>query len=331
MQKERWRRWIIPILLIGGTILWLRFALRPRSQLVASSTPLVGAQDWRQEYSGYFWKSNNELLFSRDAGAGGLRIFVRNIATQQESPLPALDRLLAGQNPNMAYWRLSPDGQWLLAATLNRRQKPTFNAYALDGSRKVTWPVVMGSEMEILWLPDSRRWVEFRATLRGIRTRLHTLDGKDTNGPALNGPCAWPLGVTPNGSVINLEQMSPRPTLMLYPLHGSISSSQNATVPLPASARIVEAEPSPDGGHMAYLTASSLKAPLKSLLQSLFPSLDRTPHPRQTLWIARADGSGLREVGVEDTARIAGLQWTPDGKRLSFFADDILRLLPITP
>jgi hypothetical protein len=50
---------------------------------------------------------------------------------------------------------------------------------------------------------------------------------------------------------------------------------------------------------------------------------------RYSLHVAYPDGSGVYEVGQTDAEEIAGIQWTPDGKRLTFFARNTLYSVPV--
>ncbi len=59
---------------------------------------------------------------------------------------------------------------------------------------------------------------------------------------------------------------------------------------------------------------------------SLVFTWDAHPEGTGTLWIVRADGTGLRPVSTTDTTYEYGAKWSPDGQSLAFFhmvTDDI--------
>lgn len=330
MRAGRWTQWIVPIVLIGGTLLWLRLALKPRTQLTERSTLLTDARDWRCEYTGYFWKSADEVLFLRETGQTALRLFVRNVRTGQETALTALDNRLniPTRRHNTQTWRLSPDGNWLLTISGGRKTAPIFEANSLDGRQKRAWPIGIGTEFSMFWFPDSRRWLELRSREWGAQPILHTLDGRSMTGQKIKGPRTWPLGITNKGRLVDVEQSATRVTLYEYGLEPEAGPALQNPVPLPRGSRIQEAEPSPDGTRMAYLTVAFRSSPVRYLFRGLFPTYTQNANPRYTLWVSSTDGSGLKEVGIEDSADITGIQWTPDGKRLSFFARRTLRTIP---
>jgi hypothetical protein len=103
----------------------------------------------------------------------------------------------------------------------------------------------------------------------------------------------------------------------------------------PSKSAAVAAALSPDGTRIAWLvTGSRSRLPIPVWIARLWPALWRYAAPRSifALWVSRADGSDMREVGEEDAStakrRPCSLAWTPDGKRLSYLYNDALYAVP---
>lgn len=325
MQTETRRSWIIPTVMIGVTLIGLAIFLRPKPQLIDRATRLADATNWQRDYSGYFWMPGRELLVQRVGTSAALSRI--NPATGQETPLTALNAQLRKHPPETISWRLSPDGKWLLALTQEEKNAYQFSAFALDGSRRITWPFPRENGRNILWMPDSRRWADFLLPRMGApQPVLCDLNGKQLKTQPIKGPFTWPIGITPDERVLTAEQWFNQIDLYTYALSQKAVPVRKATVRFPKQMQIQEVEPSPTCDRIAYLTVSPAASPVQEVLQS---ALHR-PRGRFTLWISRADGSGLHEVGVERDATVAGVQWTPDGTRLSIFIGKELYTIPAT-
>jgi hypothetical protein len=329
MLKQRWKA----ILLLTGigviaVFCWLLYmGERP---LLERATPVVaGTERWIQEYGGYFWASDQEILSFREVGRGNVHAYRVDIVTGAARPLMTLNTLLRGSARDTAFWRLSPDGKWLVWLNLTP-PRPHWVASPLDGSPSVTWPV-LGNSQGPLWLPGNQSWVEF--SLQGMNTAvpwIHNLDGTVQHGPTINGSLRWPIGVTSTNRVLSVEMpMNAILQNVTYSLTSPPTPAQTYQVALPGSTgTAIETELSPQGDRVAYLLHSERQSPVQQFLHWLIPSADSPSIARYSIWVSRVDGSQTHRIGDEEGHAVTALLWTPDGKHLSFFCNNTLYTVP---
>ncbi len=327
------RRWKVILLLAGmGTVgaLFLLLYLGERPLLDRATPVVTETERWIQEYGGYFWISNREILSFRQVGRGNVQAYRVDIATGGARPLLALNRSLRGTVTDTAQWRLSPDGKWLVWPNL-RTSIPRWVASSLDDSRTITWPVLGNRPSGPLWLPGNNRWVEFAFVgYNGAQPWIHNLDGTTERGPLINGAFRWPMGITATARVVSLE-MDSNEALQgdTYSLVSSSAPPQTFTISLPRGTQsTVEAELSPQGDRLAYLLRSERQSAIQRFLHTLIPGVDAPTINQYSLWVSRLDGSGAHRIGDEEGPTVTGLLWTPDGKRLSFFCNNNLYTIP---
>lgn len=101
-------------------------------------------------------------------------------------------------------------------------------------------------------------------------------------------------------------------------------------ITLPFVCQCVALEWSPSGDQIAMLLVRTRPLGPIDFVRRIF----RTPVSSRmvaAIWVSRADGSAMREVGnteVQDVNELRNLRWTPDGKHLSFtYRDKILSAL----
>jgi hypothetical protein len=326
---EQVARWIVPVTLIGGTLIWLRSATDPGPDILRKATRIAETNGWRADYSGYFWRTANEVWYCRDEQSGKPTLHRLNLQTGQSAPLTALNAKLTPRLGS-SLWRLSLDGKWLLVGDYDRKQKtPTYVAFATDGSRQVRWPMLQVENPYLQWLNDSQRWVEFTFREGAVQPTIHSIVDKDTLAARLIGPCSWPIGVTPKDEVISAEQGLGKVEFYRYGLDPKVPSVHKSVVTIRTNGRITEIEPSPRGDRMAYLIGAPRRVPpLLDWWRQWFSPSRRYSGSRYTLLVSHADGSGLQEIGWLNDEALAGVQWTPDGARLSFFAQGGLYTIP---
>jgi Tol biopolymer transport system component len=283
-------------------------------------------------YGGYFWVSDRAVLSFRPRDNGVQAVQV-DLPTGRETPIPALSEDFQQANASLvSVWRLSPDGRWLVWRYDDNAHAPFWIVSDLEGKRVKRWKLQPSSSMP-LWLPDHRRWVETINSPNdvGLQPVVHSLDGPDVKSATITGPFTWALGVTPDGRILTLEWRQNRGSISWYEY--SLSShhvppvTHSLSTPRTADG-ILEAELSPDGDRIACFAHYLYLTPLEKLLRRVLPAQIH-PHEKMGLWILKRDGSGMRLVGSEDGATASGLLWTPDGKHVSFYDNNILYAVPV--
>ncbi len=166
-MRRRFRLVLIFLMVVLGACL-IAWRLVPRDRLlleharhVADTTQWgLGGKRFNESIRNH-WLSDHEVLFDRFEGAQHDQrvIYKRDIATGQETKLPGLTahRRTLGEEVVDSEC-VSPDGKWY---TCSARWNECLLA-EVNGTRHFLYPYTGEGDhhREILWLPDSRHWLE---------------------------------------------------------------------------------------------------------------------------------------------------------------------------
>ncbi len=229
----------------------------------------------------------------------------------------------------------------------------------LDGAHQITF-FKQAAESNLAWLPDNRHLIEWQETDKGTQlfalydmqspqahTILPVVIDKRAN-PPITLSEENTLGVTAADHLLLSNwtvRASPDDTIspiFVYDidLRSRPVNIRQIRLPLPR-AEIEEIALSPDGGTIAWKFFFREPYSRPNLLQRLLAYLHHqnmtTPSPysatgKVALWISRADGSDLHEIGhinqASELIDLAMITWLPDGKSLSFIYQDALYIVP---
>jgi hypothetical protein len=259
-------------------------------------------------------------------------VLSRNLQTGRERKLPALARSLNGLREEVIDSQaVSPDGKWFLRS---ERWGECLLA-EVNGSRSHLYPSLDNySYRSVLWLADSRRWLEFfnlNGTTRGLRLhdvtrpkysldlpirgrqqllcRIEVVQDLD-NAVAAFGP-DQDLGLSEPGGKMRIYTLSlrnaSRPRLL-------------ANIQIPRGSTEWRCSVSPDGRFVAFDAAVRLPD-------------DRC---RTEVWTCDVRGKGMnrigslltKNIGPTDPAPHLWLRWLPSGRKLCFDWHDRLYTIP---
>jgi hypothetical protein len=209
-------------------------------------------------------------------------------------------------------------------------------------------------------MDDSRRWIEFKREQAGgeqeggryITTEIGSLDDASRKPETLPIVAGSPFNSSEDvdvgyAKVQSLTHMvlpetrweqDPVRTTHIFELSPSRAamSIREHTIDLPCAAKGVLPYFSPSGDRIAWVFDYTRTAPWRTWLRRFLPF---APDSRQeeSLWISRADGTQMREIGYvkitrtsddEDDDEIGAVQWTPDGTQLGFLYKRVFYTVP---
>lgn len=239
--------------------------------------------------------------------------------------------------------RLSPDGKWVVWMERGLR----WVALSLDGIHAVSSDngpgLATGGIPELVWMPDSRHFTAL-TDYSGYTLHIYSLDApshpQERQLPPF--PSEWIpkvnfflrlIGFPSAGRALcdligDDEQGIPNTDFYNVPIDGKTADSRHYTIPIPKEVRIngIDAlELSPQGDRLVWC-------------YRYLHYFNNGYSNRQEIWVSDVDGSHVHEIGFHEMTRIEGqqamsdiliaLQWTPDGKRLSFLYKDALWTVP---
>lgn len=198
-----------------------------------------------------------------------------------------------------------------------------------------------------VWMPDSRRWLEYTSEQVysgpvSSDLSLYSLDAPERK----VGPLPIPpgmrslLGVSPDYRMIgcSLPPGVDQPMLGLFEvgLYPNPLKERKCTQNAPAGWFFRDAVLSPQGDRVVCLLTTARQSELLAFFARIAPSRVKLGKPSRLfqIRICRTDGRQIQEVGVEDTgpdgtAAVNNLQWSPDGKKLSFVLKGSLYIVPL--
>lgn len=211
----------------------------------------------------------------------------------------------------------------------------------------MTWPRdVHADNPLIVWLHDSRRWVEYQAKDENnlsANVLLYSLDSaipkrvpdnfnvSSSSGPEFTGMWFTTLGITAADTGI-LADVSAAGGIDVhrFGLQGGAQSQTQATINLPPMTQIRECAPSPDGKQFAWLFCTTHAAPRLNAILRLLPH-QRTYYTT-AVWVSQVDGGGLRQITSDVDIAFGGgpyyVHWTPDGAQICYWSQKTLWTVP---
>ncbi len=247
-------------------------------------------------------------------------------------------------------FQMSPDGAWMLASRSTNVNSMAWGevgcvAVRADIKRQVTWRTP-GAIESSAWMRDSRHWAGLLRTHKGYAVRLFDVDGpSDTQSLSfdlkLDLSAAPALaGTLPDGRLLAIAWDCTGDGCVhaarFFP-DAEAEHPQNLRIPVPCgnyAQPIVPPILSPDGSRLAWFVFALKVPPGWPVTRRFWTFLKKAPSGRIGLWTTRPDGADAREVGSytprDQFDRPTLLQWTPDGKSLSFRHQGALNKVPST-
>lgn len=311
------------------------------------------------QWVAYAWIDNQSLLvIRRDPYWSFYRL---DRVTRRETPLPELTQRVRTYGKTFEM-QVSPDGRWLLweydglqvDKTGGRSQTHLVLAATLDGKQFVSSPIgsYHGIDASIAnsfcWAGDSRHWLEFSCP-RGksciSEVKLHALDSSQTitasfpkpvDGVSMDGiffcrgtrlffagePTYFEFTTGDIANCTTLVELSALPNLAPIQRFGAPGQSEMAANTMTVS---------PDGRFFGRIEPFTVKETWMTRLQRY---LHRTPTQKMhRLIVCDLDGRHSRTVGEPIASRahssefFGALQWSPDGRYLSYTGDGVLTIV----
>lgn len=276
----------------------------------------------------HFWTGAEQLSFISSDKIGVLHILHLNTKTGRKTKGISIDPKLASLSDVLPdTWRVSPNGQWLLWANW-RTQK--WVAAALSGAQHFEWPLHRTTNsFAAAWLRDNRKWVEIVTQAGGTKVWIHAVGPSQPDRyrylPNLVYT-GWLLGITSgNKAVFGIwphPEKDPqwRGACLSIDLNASLGPVHKYLLNFPPRVEFLGIILSPGGNEFAWV----------------FHTKSRHSPEKIGLWISRADGSQMKEVGClnydpqtfqhwSDT-----VAWKPNGSQLSFSWRNALWSVPTT-
>lgn len=314
-------------LLLFTAICALAALTRPHmNRLIDRAVPLYAASG-RLQSATYFWLSPDSILDVES----NRKI---DVATGKVSPLPGFKPgyTLAlgdgftddGRFHNIVFCYLSPNTQWLVCPDVGPGD---WKAYSLDGKRSVEW-TGMPDWRPPLWTSDHTFYV-----LPGNGSPGSVAYHCDVNqgGPAARIPLgrkvdSFFVGVLPDKRLMFMPYDGGRVMLDVDYTAVRIDSRnvelRNGKLRLPCHAAIETAEFSPDGRRVAWTLFCDRRPRGPSWYRRLMRWMGRPDVNTWELWTSDFEGKHWNQVGIIGDSGNSdlpyALQWTSDGRRLSF-------------
>lgn len=241
----------------------------------------------------------------------------------------------------------SPDGRWMISAVGQQGQPPfALMLSQADGVKQMRIPDSLGLILRrMAWLPDSSSWVEVAFDGDGATAReFDVTSARPVRVVRLAGPLPVSdvAGITPDHRLVLMQRDQAGEgdapvTLVAFDLRASVPKPVRVgTVGVPGI-RIMQLWLSPDNTRIAFVGEPFAAQPAAkpTLAERIMErvGLRRTKYGAG-LWVGRLDGTGLREIGRliaksgGDAPYPTTVRWTPDGRDLTFVAQDAWYRVP---
>jgi hypothetical protein len=302
----------------------------------------------------YFWRSNQEVLFLRNAvGTPHYEAICLEINNGSEKPLTAfnaeyrtqmwghpmtmrfIDANAKPARPSEIIFTppacsLSPDGTWLVWCG-GKRGFTRWIAATLDGRCQMICRQAHIERQTMIWMPDSRFLIELVQSHRHSISRFTGAILRDTEARVdtqlirLTGASDGKvLGITDRGELLiqngwfGPEQLRSEVVLSYCGLNPDVAVTRERTIRLPHPAEIHDVVLSPRGDRLAWALGNTACLGADDAVVGL--------------WISDLKGGDMHQVESAAVAEVRtgsdghdvqyswidDLRWLPDGKRVSF-------------
>jgi hypothetical protein len=361
-------RWIglaaILLLILFGVGVWL---LPSRDGLLDHATLLTSTKDWNSgtlsNVSGlsYYWLNDHEVLYPHQEAGGSIRFYRKTVFPpgNPQSPTPTNSSLPA----SVTVMGISPDRNSLNYFTFKARRKPngqdTFTSMLLtlkDGKRtKLSNDWIE----DRFWAADSKGFVviqsfpAFTIQIRNMETKK--VHDYRFHSPPMRLPMRTdvPLFMEDSGRVVCVEnglhflpQRASQPigiplsfmnakqmTFSEMNINQTQIPVRSWSLPVPQDATQGHIVPSPQHDRLLWEFDTENVPRLDLAIHKVFPQYKVHWHTIERWQTSRMDGKDRKSIarfempqGYRGSA--PSLQWTPDGKHLSFIYHNALYIAP---
>ena len=326
--KSRLQRGLFAIFGVVGIFALLCVVLWPRERLLlkqAYKLPLSANNllSGQERFTTRAWRSDHEqLLLHSASGTPHYAVWTLDLQTNNQTLLqPFNDRFASelkfapiSEMPRRAvtvkkpvHYRspqqlFSSDGKWLLW-----QREQTWRAFALDGRTQREWPRDPQENRyrrNVCWSSDNRSWLEpqYDNQFRINGARLHSLEASapDEFRAFADSAGHWLLGVTHDHYLLTHDYpVNAVSAYTLYdtPLEPDHAPTLKINVRLPEGAEFWSITLSPDGSRLLWNLQMRREVSEYRPIQIFLGWFGMTAKMQNSLWVSKADGSDLREVG----------------------------------
>lgn len=306
----------------------------PDSSLIARAKKVANAADW--ETHSYVWRTNTSVV-ANVGDSDRPRFVVIDLPAKTTRSLDGLNREIALRSPGyvLDWTTFSRKSDMLLLKAADGFKGPAqeWIAVSLDGKRWVharTTPFPMG---HAAWLPDGRHWIEIIGQT-GSAVVVHDIVAPENlsitdldigpRDPSRAMLLAL-LGLIANGRMVAVVNSDAEGTTLLeigIEARGQSPVFHHITVP--DNGAVVHIIVSPRGDRLAWQCYKRNQHTKQG------PSGDQAASQLGVtqVFTSELDGRNLRLLGLLPGVEVDGLQWTPDGKQVSFVYKRALYVVP---
>ena len=353
--------WLVGIVTAAATMAGGVWLFQPREKwLMEVAKPVVAVDNETQKSYGSkeetYWLSSTSLLVlaaeddtlnRQQYQRGHANLF--DTTTRVRQRLVGLTHLLNTRAANVWPRRtieLSPLGTWLLWTASDPDGSPSDQTVVAkwDGSQ---YRQIRADNSEMLWLDDGHP-AFFEKNEQGETLTLTVCDVRNphndrhyagaskqaqtilSNYYALH-PIHIRVGDYGNGPRV-IEAYSSQPRT-----DGSERKVSVHRFPQPPTVAVGAYCYAENQNAMAYQMTTRTVSPMRAWLHRVFPAISADPVVSEGIWVSRADGQGMHELGHvpplpdaggQHVDQIYGPEWLPDGKQVSFIYKKMLYVVP---
>jgi hypothetical protein len=278
----------------------------------------------------YFWLNDRDLIVAEGHNMGVVRVVKLDSTNGRRWRVARLGRGLIGER--ITYHNLfipcivSPDGHWLLGYYDANPEPGSYDVLGVGNSQCKKWLERDTLTDDLHWMQDNSHWFYWDPEKRSLL--MYSLDGQ---APKAVRPSGLPkpiandksfenssstVGVTRDGQIVLMlgssEVIGERCALYRFPAKDG------------AEAKRIDSLRSPIDGSMKNLTLS----PMGDRLAWIIEANNTSEWQKNSIWTSDIDGGRRIEIGylylnighvtAATLSDLEDLQWTPDGRNVSF-------------
>lgn len=278
----------------------------------------------------YWWINSDTVLLGRTPSTP---TFVRHtISSEKEEPIPALDAFFQSTKGDWDTMRISPDGKWLLWSSKDQK---TTAVFSLTDTKK-QYRVENSDPVLPLWQLDSSGWVMLAVrNEQYFRAIYYSLNKPDKQDHA--GVLTYPMPVGQDAANYRRATMTPEGMFMVQAWKGPNFPVETARLfasgvgANPANSRriSVAAPHANNGGEIFFAPNQSLVGWAMAIPNPI--PLGKTY--KTGFWVTKLrDTKSLGYLNTEQENPNSGpynIQFTPDGKQISYVYQNTLFTIPV--